>query len=312
MRGMITYLRLKQHPSVFLKMTGLRPNEFDQLLTDLLPRFVQAEAHRLERTERQRAPGGGDKPNLPAPEQILLTVMWLRLYPTHDVLGFLLGVSQPTVGRYIGHVLPVLERAGRDTMRMPDPGRKRRRSLPALLKDVPERAVVVDTFEQPVQRPKRAADRAGWYSGKKRSHTMKTQVTVQEDTGWIADIGDSVQGRSADITLLRQSGMLDQLPPDVACLGDTAYQGIAKLHPLGRSPYKRLGRNAPPLTDDQIAYNHAFASRRIIVENTINRMRAYQCLTQRDRQHRCQRSHHARTCAVAGLVNRQLHHRLAL
>ena len=168
------------------------------------------------------------------------------------------------------------------------------------------------SFEQAVQRPKRAAERAGWYSGKKRSHTLKTQVTVQEDTGWIANSGDSVQGRSADITLLRESGLLDRLPPDVACLGDTAYQGIAKLHPLGRSPYKRLGRNAPPLTDDQIAYNHAFASRRIIVENTINRMRAYQCLTQRDRQHRCQRSHHARACAVAGLVNRQLHHRLAL
>jgi hypothetical protein len=309
---MITYLRLKQHPAVLLKMTGLRPNEFDHLLLDLLPRFGEAEAHRLARIERQRAPGGGDKPQLPAVDQILLTIIWLRLYPTHDVLGFMFGVSQPTVGRYIRHVLPVVERAGRDTMRLPDPGRKRRRSLPELLTDVPELAVVVDTFEQAVQRPKRAADRTAWYSGKKRSHTMKTQVTVQADTGWIADIGDSVQGRSADITLLRQSGILDRLPPDVGCLGDTAYQGIAKLHPLGRSPHKRLGRNAPLLTDDQIAYNHAFASRRIMVENTINRMRAYQCLTQRDRQHRCQRSHHARTCAVAGLVNRQLHHRLAL
>lgn len=312
MRRMITYARLKEHPSVFLKMTGLRPNEFDQLRLEIMPRFAAAEAHRLERTEGRRAPGGGDKPDLPAQEQILLTVIWLRLYPTHDVLGFLFGVSQPTVGRYVRHVLPVLERAGRDTMRMPDPGRKRRRTLPELLKDVPQLAVVVDTFEQAVQGPKRAADRAGWYSGKKRSHTMKTQVTVQEDTGWIADIGDSVQGRSADITRLRQSAILDQLPADVGCLGDTAYQGIAKLHPLGRSPHKRLGRNAPLLTADQIAYNHAFASRRIIVENTINRMRAYQCLTQRDRQHRCQRNHRARTHAVAGLVNRQLHHRLAL
>jgi hypothetical protein len=309
---MITYLRLKQHSTVFLKMTGLRPGEFDVLLDDLLPRFAASEMRRLERTERQRAVGGGDKPDLPAREQILLTVIWLRLYPTHDVLGFLFGSSQPTVGRYLRHVLPVLEHAGRDTMRMPDPGRKRRRKLPELLIDVPDLAVVVDTFEQPVQRPKQAADRAGWYSGKKRSHTIKTQVTVQEDTGWIADIGASVQGRSADITLLRQSRILDHLPPNVACLGDTAYQGIAKLHPLGRSPCKRVGRNPPPLTDDQIAYNHAFASRRIIVENTINRLRAYQSLTQRDRQHRCQRTHHARTCAVAGLVNHQLQHRLAL
>ena len=309
---MITYTRLKNHGNVFVKMTGLRPREFDALLVEVLPRFAEAEWHRLQRTERQRAVGGGDKADLSERDQILLTVIWLRLYPTHDVLGFLFGVSQPTVGRYIRHVLPVLERAGQASMRLPDPGRKRRRKLPDLLKDIPELAVVVDTFEQAVQRPKRAAERAAWYSGKKRSHTIKTQVTVDENTGWIAAMSDSVEGRSADITLLRQSQVLERLPPGVACLGDTAYQGIAKLHPSGFSPCKRLGRNAPPLSDEQIAYNHAFACRRIIVENIINRIRSYQCLTQRDRQHRSTRNHHARTCAVAGLVNHQLHHRLAL
>ena len=278
----------------------------------MLPRFAEAESHRLERTERQRAKGGGDKADLSEPDQILLTVIWLRVYPTHDVLGFLFGVSQPTVGRYIRHVLPVLEQAGQASMRLPDPGRKRRRKLPDLVKAIPELALVVDTFEQAVQRPKLAAERAAWYSGKKRSHTIKTQIAVDENTGWIVDVSNSVEGRSADISLLRQSGLLERLPPDIACLGDTAYQGITKLHPLGFSPCKRLGRNAPPLSEDQIAYNHAFACRRIIVENTINRLRSYQSLTQRDRQHRSTRNHHARSCAVARLVHCQLHHRLAL
>lgn len=309
---MINYFSLNQFATVFLKMTGLRPNEFDQLVMDVLPDFHQAEEQRLEREERQRARGGGDKPQLSALEQILMTVIWLRLYPTHDVLGFLFGISQPTVGRYIAHVLPVLQQAGRDTMRMPDPGRKRRRKLPELLTDVPDLAVVVDTFEQLVQRPKQAAERNGWYSGKKRSHTIKSQVTVQEDTGLITDLSVSCPGRTADITLLKQSGLLERLPPQVGCLGDSAYQGIAKLHPLGRSPRKRLGVKAPPLTEAQVAYNHAFASRRIIVENTLKRVRDFQALTQRDRQHRATDNHHARLCAVAGLVNRQLSHRFAL
>jgi hypothetical protein len=309
---MITYTQLKKRGLVFVKMTGLRPREFDSLLHDLLPCFAEAEAQRLARTQRQRAIGGGDKADLSARDQILLTVIWLRQYPTHDVLGYLFGVSQPTVGRYIRHVLPVLEVAGKASMRLPDPGRKRRRKLPDLLKDIPELTLVVDTFEQPVQRPKRAAERAAWYSGKKRAHTIKTQVTVDENTGWIADVSDSVEGRSADIRLLQQSGVLPRLPAGMACLGDTAYQGIAKLHPLGFSPCKRLGRNAPPLSEDQVAYNHAFACRRIIVENVINRFRTYQSLCQRDRQHRSTRNHHARTCAVAGLVNCQFHHRLAL
>lgn len=307
---MINYVQLCQYPSVLLKMTGLRVSEWEELLHNLLPRFGEAEEARLSRPERQRDWGGGDKPRLAAREQILLTVIWLRLYPTHDVLGFLFGISQPTVGRYIRHVLPVLEQWGYDTMRLPDPGRKRRRKLPELLRDVPDIQVVVDTFEQPIQRPKHAAERDAYYSGKKRSHTLKSQVTVQGETGYIADVADSVPGRRADITLLQQSGVLGRLPDGVGCLCDSAYQGVAKLHPLGRSPFKRLGGSAAPLTETQLAYNRAFASQRIVVENTLCRMRCFQCLTQRDRQHRG--LHTSRVCAVAGLVNHCLHARFPI
>lgn len=307
---MITYFQLRQYPSVLLKMTGLRVEEWEDLLPSVLLRFTEAEETRLSRDERQRDLGGGNKPSLASREQILLTVIWLRMYPTHDVLGFLFGVSQPTVGRHIQHVLPVLEQMGRTTMRMPDLGRKRRRKLPDLLQGIPEIQVIVDTFEQPIQRPQHAEDRDPYYSGKKRSHTLKTQVTVQCETGYISDIADSVPGRQADITLLRQSGVLDRLPNGIGCLCDSAYQGVAKLHPLAFSAIKRLGGNAPPLTDEQLAYNRAFASQRILVENTLCRMRCFQCLTQRDRQHRQQ--HTARVCAVAGLVNFSLEARFPI
>ena len=87
-------------------------------------------------------------------EQVLLTVIWLRLYPMHGVLGFLCGVTHSTVGRVIGRVVPLLDAAGRDTMRLPDPGKHHRCTLDVLLADTPELAVIIDTFEQPVQRPK--------------------------------------------------------------------------------------------------------------------------------------------------------------
>ena len=81
---------------------------------------------------------------------------------------------------------------------------------------------------------------------------------------------------------------------------------MAKLHARGDTPYQR-STHSPPLTPQQIAYNPAFSSVRIVVENTLCRVRYYQCLTQRDRQHRCLANHHARLCAVAGLVNLQRH-----
>jgi hypothetical protein len=138
-------------------------------------------------------------------------------------------------------------------------------------------------------------------------HTVKSQVVVESESGWITDVADSGKERVSDIKLVEQSGVLDQLPEDTGMMGDAAYQGIAKLHPSGCSPRKKPIRGE--LTGEQLAYNHAFSQCRIIVETVINRLRRYQSLTQMDRQHR--RRHTARVCAVAGLINRQLHHRMA-
>lgn len=298
------YEYLKHHPKVFLKMTGLRINEFDKLVDDLLPQFAQAERERLSRPDRQRDIGGGRNSELQGRDQLLLAVVWLRVYPTHEVLGYLFGVSDSTVSRIIQRLLPLLEQAGHDTMRMPDPGRKRRRSLDQLLSDTPELAVVIDSFEQKVQRPKDPDERDGFYSGKKKTHSLKSQIAVNEATGTVVDVSDSVPGPTADINLLAQSGLMDRLPEGVGGIGDLAYVGIDKLHPqgLGASP-RRKPRGQPRPAED-VAYNTAFSRRRIIVENTIGRFRRYQSLTQTDRQHR--QNHTARVGAVAGLVNRQL------
>lgn len=51
------YEHLKQHENVFLKMRGLRIGEFDTLVDELLPEFVQAEYERLSRPDRQRQIG---------------------------------------------------------------------------------------------------------------------------------------------------------------------------------------------------------------------------------------------------------------
>jgi len=302
------YSYLTAYPNVFVKMTGLRVAEFDALVRDILPAFSEAEIQRLSRPNRQREIGGGRGSELDPRNQVLLTVIWLRVYPTHDVLGYVFGVSAITVGRIIKRVLPLLEQAGRDTMRMPDPGKKRRRHWDDLLHDTPELAVVIDSFEQKVQRPKNPNERDGFYSGKKKTHTLKSQVAVNEETGRLVDVSQSVPGPTADIKLLAQSGLMERLPEGVGGIGDLAYIGIDQLHPqgLGASPRRKpRGKPRPP---EDIVYNTAFSRRRILVENTIGRLRRYQSLSQTDRQHR--QNHPARVCAVAGLVNRQLAHRM--
>ncbi len=304
---MMKYVYLSGYPQIFLRMTGLHLDEFDELVRAVRPLSHEEERGRLSRPDRQRAIGSGDHPDLSAHDQILLTVIWLRLYPTQEVLGYFFGVSQPTVSTYLQRVLPLLEKDGRDRMRMPDPGRKRRRKLDELLKDMPDIMVIIDSFEQKVQRPLDPTERATWYSGKKKTHTIKGQVAVDEETGEIVDIPDSAPGPKADIKLLEESELLDKLPEGVGGMGDCGYQGIDKLHKKGYSPRKKpRGKDRPP---EDVAYNTAFSRRRIIVENTNNRLRRYQSLTQTDRNHR--QNHTQRVRAVAGLVNRQIRTRLA-
>ena len=304
----LQYEYLRKNKTVFQAMTGLRLAEFDELVDEMLPKFSEAETKRLTRPNRQREIGGGPTFELSPRNQLLLTVVWLRQYPTHEVLGYLFAVSDTTAGRYLKRILPLLEAAGRDTMRMPDPGRKRRRQLVDLLKETPELAVIIDTFEQRVQRPAERHEADQYYSGKKKQHTLKSQVAVDELTGQFVDIADSVPGPTADLTLLKKSGLLARLPDGVGALGDLAYVGIAQLHPQGLGATPRRKPRAKERPAEDIAFNTAFASRRIVVEHSIGRLRRYQALTQTDRHHR--RDHAQRVSAVAGLVNRQIRHRL--
>src|SRR5215204_5139504 len=198
---------LRKH-GVFGQLTGLTIAAFDELAAELIPALEAAHRKKLARPDRKRAIGGGDDFDLSTADQLLLTVIWLRQYPTNEVLGFLFGVSDSTASRARTRCLPVLEQAGKDTMRMPDPGTAGRKRLPALL---------IDSFEQRTQRPKRR--QRAYYSGKKKAHTLKTQVAVDEHSGRIVDVSDSVPGRWADIKLLKKSRLLKRLPKGVGGIG---------------------------------------------------------------------------------------------
>lgn len=292
------YSQLSQHPTIFQKCTGIRVEEFDELVKEVLPSYLEAEKQRLQRAQRQRGIGGGHPFELEMRDHLLLTIVWLRLYPIHEVLGYLFGVSDSTVSRLLERMLPLLEQAGRDTMRLPDPGRKRRRQLSDLLQAIPELAVVVDSFEQRVQRPPHDNSH---FSGKKKQNTLKSQVTVDGQSGRIVDTSSSVPGPTPDLTLLKQAHVLERLPATYGAVGDLGYLGMDKLHPLAFIP-RRKPRGKPHPAENR-PYNTAFAAFRVIVEHTIGRMRRFQCLSQMDRHHRLH--HAARVAAVAGLVNRQ-------
>src|SRR2546427_199574 len=66
------------------------------------------------------------------------------------------------------------------------------------------------------------------YSGKKKAHTLKTQVVVQPDTGLFIDVSGSVRGPTNDHTLVRESGARGRLPSCTVMGGDLGYVGAVK------------------------------------------------------------------------------------
>lgn len=308
----LRYTNLQRYPRVFLAVTGLKLPEFAALVDDLLPLYAAAEQQRHLKqhppSERKRAPGGGHPFTLPVRDQLLLTLVWLRIYPTHEVLGFLMGVSDSTVSRLVHRWLPLLAQAGRDEMRQVDPGRKHRRSLEQVLTEVPQLTALVDSFEQRVQRPSDPQEQRQHYSGKKKTHTLKTQVVVQPDTGLFMDVSESVRGPTNDHTLVRRSGVRGRLPSCTVLGGDLGYVGQVK-EPgdmeVATPRRKPRGKERP---QEDVAYNKAFAQVRVKVEHSIGRARRYQALSQQDRHHRELVTERGQ--AIAGLVNRQITTRL--
>lgn len=132
----LRYIYLHRSPEMFQRATGLHVPEFDALVRDLLPAYLEAARRRLDRPSRQRAIGAGHPSLLEPRDQFLLAVIWLRQHPTHAALGEVFGVSDSAALRAIALVVPLLEAAGRDVMRVPDPGRKRHHTMSDLLVQV--------------------------------------------------------------------------------------------------------------------------------------------------------------------------------
>lgn len=298
---------LRKSPVVFCHLTGLTVAVFDELAAQVVPAVEAAHKRTPERPNRQRAVGGGDDFDRSAADPVLRTVIWLRQYPTNEVLGFLFGVSDSTASRARTRCRPVPEQAGKGTMRMPDPGAARRKRLPARLAGTPGLAVVIDSFEQRAQRPKRR--RRAYHSGKKKAHALKSRVAADEDSGAVVDVSDSVPRPWADIKRLERSRPMTRLPKGVGGIGDVGYVGIGELHPTGSGAAPRRkprGKERPPADRK---YNRAFRRRRIVVEHAIGRLRRFRAVAHANRHPRP--GHAMRVRAVAGLVNRMPDHRAA-
>lgn len=278
------YLTLRNRPKCFQAFSGLRVEEFDQLVTVLRGDWLLQREQRLEHAnpKRQRQPGAGRKLSLPALEdQLLLVLVWSRLYPVYLVLEYLFAIDESTVSRTIRQIQPLLQSKYILPKRLP---RKKVRSLEELKGYLPPGIelddILIDATEQVIPRPVSKRKRKPYHSGKKRKFTLKTQLTTTKQ-GLIIHLSDTVGGRMHDYKLFQQSGLPEIIPKGSKLYLDGGYQGIRKDFPalIVAIPFKRH-RGKAELAHSEKIYNKKQRRVRIRVENTLAKLKKYQVLSQ--------------------------------
>jgi hypothetical protein len=87
----LTYERLKKHPLTFLRLTGVQVKEFDQIVTKVMPAFIQMQSKKLCPGRTSHLPTIEDK--------ILCVLIYYRTYVTHVFLGYLLNLYNANICR---------------------------------------------------------------------------------------------------------------------------------------------------------------------------------------------------------------------
>jgi len=145
---MITYAEVSGKPHVLELLTGMTRGEFSALLRDLTPLYEAAEARRLNRPDRKRAPGGGSKYKYALSDRLLMTLMRLHLRLTTEALGLLFDVDKSTVSRNTRRILPLLQELGEVREEWVKPGYQRGRSLEEAIRECPELASIIAVKSQ--------------------------------------------------------------------------------------------------------------------------------------------------------------------
>lgn len=239
------------------------------------------------RGQRPQTISPGRPSKLSIENQTLVALEYWREYRTYFHIATDWAVSESTVCRIVHRVETDLMASGLFRI----PGKKR------LVQGFGDyEMVVMDVTETPIERPKRKQKE--FSSGKKKHHTLKCQVIIDQATLDIICLHFG-HGRTHDFRLFKTSGV--HFNPDTKSLEDSGYQGISRYHSNSFIP-KKKPKNGE-LSDSDREYNRALGSERICIEHVNRRLKIFKVLALRYRNRR--RRYGLRFNLIAALYNHE-------
>ena len=273
--------------------------EFDDIYDrELTKRYNDYEIKRLSnRKNRKRTMGAGRPFNLDLRDRFVMLLVYYRLYITYTLSGFLFDLDQSNVCRDIQKI----ENLIRKCIPIPQkiyPITKRLQTPEEVEKYFPGFLTFIDCTEQQIPRPVDNKRRTVYYSGKKKRHTVKTQLMVNNH-GLIIHKLWYKRGCRHDYNIYKNSHPVT--PKQVVNVVDLGYLGIEKDFPEQLSSTYLKEKRETWIYLQNKEYNKNHSKRRIVIEHTICRLKKYRILSDVFRNKL--RKYSKVSDIVAGLVN---------
>src|SRR5712692_713873 len=243
------YERLSKKREMFRSFSGLDVAEFDSLLSRIKLAHEDHEKKSLSRRDRKNKIGAGHPFKLSLEDRLLMLLMYYRSYVTSILLGFVFNLDQSNVLKDIRMLEPLVKECIPLPEKLHEMAR-RARTFEEVEMYFPGFKAFVDSTEQEIPRPKNAKKRKTHFSGKKKRHTVKTQLIVN-GKGAIVHKTRHARVRRHDYGIFKQNR--PELPPGVRPGVDLGYYGIQNDYPELNAwiPYKKeIGKE---LTEEQKA-----------------------------------------------------------
>lgn len=266
-------IRAQSQERTMRAVTGMSVRQFRELCMI----FKRAFMHKNCQKPRKRCVGGGRKNTLRTiEEKVFFILFYLKIYPTYDLAALFCLVDRSQTCRWVKKLLPILEQTLGYSISLP---KRKICSIAEFQELFPEIFdVMIDVTERKCQRPASSKNLKRRYSGKKKSHTRKNTLIVDESKH-IRFLSNTRNGRLHDLTLFKKEAIAPCIPDDFCLWVDKGYTGIDALVPEKvkvRIPRKK--RKNKELTPCEKVNNRVINSLRIPVEHAIGGMKRYGCM----------------------------------
>ena len=134
---------------------------------------------------------------------------------------------------------------------------------------------MTDASETPCNRPTGNDIQKEFYSGKQKTHTIKTQITINANKR-ILDVSNSYPGSVHDKKIFDLEKTIDKVPPQARHVLDKGYVGVDRENPNSNIliPFKRkCGQNK--LSDLEQQVNQFLSKHRISIEHVIGKIKNF-------------------------------------